>query len=650
MSPLQPHFPLSRYRADIDGLRAVAILSVVAFHAFPSWVPGGFIGVDVFFVISGYLISDIILKDLDEGTFGFVAFYARRIRRVFPALILVLVASYAFAWFALLANEFKQLGTHIAGAASFVSNFVLWHESGYFDNSAETKPLLHLWSLGIEEQFYLVWPMFLWIAWTLRLHLPALMILVAIVSLSLNIRGAENDAISAFFSPQTRFWELLCGSLLAWMRRYDVGTLASVEARIGSWWPLSRSAPSHAISLTGFVLLTCGFWYISKASNYPGKWAIVPVLGAVLIISAGPQAWLNRALLSHRISVWFGLISYPLYLWHWPILSFLQIIGDETPAPDVRIAAVALSIVLAWMTFKLLEQPIRSRINPGRSALYLVVAMVVVGISGFSYKTDIYDNSWKGSQRFILSKSAVASPKRAECHVPQDERFASRKICEYPEGTKIEVAVLGNSHGVELAFALSQGLSKHGVGLRQLTMSGCPVSYKLHIERGGRNSVCIKWHEFAVNNIIGSKGIKVVVLSYRMENYAWQRVYQESMYELVHDLANSGKRVILVLQAPMLDRGINYYIRRAFWRDRVASKPLSAWKEQYKAGYLIANEVKNKASVVDPSEVMCDDEECYAIRDNKSLFFNKDHMSVDGALLVSTKLLPVVMRQLYEQE
>ena len=165
MTPKPLHLLHPKYRRDIDGLRAVAVLAVVAFHAFPNWVKGGFIGVDVFFVISGYLISTIIFESLDKGTFSFSEFYARRIKRIFPALIIVLVACFTFGWFALFPHEYKQLGEHIAAGAGFLSNIVLWKDAGYFDNAADTKPLLHLWSLGIEEQFYIVWPFLLWISW-----------------------------------------------------------------------------------------------------------------------------------------------------------------------------------------------------------------------------------------------------------------------------------------------------------------------------------------------------------------------------------------------------------------------------------------------------------------------------------------------------
>lgn len=201
----QPHLSHPKYRPDIDGLRAVAVLAVVAFHAFPNWARGGFIGVDVFFVISGYLISTIIFKNLDKGTFSFTEFYARRIKRIFPALFLVLIACFAFGWFTLLADEYKQLGKHIAAGAGFISNFTLWNEAGYFDNSAETKPLLHLWSLGIEEQFYIVWPLFLWFAWKRKFSLLTITIVVAVASFVLNVNGIKQDMVATFYSPQTRF-------------------------------------------------------------------------------------------------------------------------------------------------------------------------------------------------------------------------------------------------------------------------------------------------------------------------------------------------------------------------------------------------------------------------------------------------------------
>ncbi len=303
------------YRSDIDGLRAIAVLSVVGFHAFPSWVKGGFIGVDMFFVISGFLISTIIFGSLDRNNFSFIEFYSRRIKRIFPALILVLLSSYVLGWFQLLADEYMQLGKHIAGGSGFVSNFILWSESGYFDNAAESKPMLHLWSLGIEEQFYIVWPFLLWLAWKQRLNLLTITIAIGLISFALNIVTVNTDVVAAFYSPQTRFWELMLGSFLAYITLYK-------EWRV-------KASVGNIQSLFGAALVAGGLLLVNKEQAFPGWWAVLPTTGVALIIASGSNAWLNRAILSNRLLVWFGLISFPLYLWHWPLLSFVRIVEAQ---------------------------------------------------------------------------------------------------------------------------------------------------------------------------------------------------------------------------------------------------------------------------------------------------------------------------------
>ena len=205
---------MKSYRADIDGLRAVAVLAVLLFHGFPDLLPGGFLGVDVFFVISGYLITGILLENLDRGGLRLFDFYRHRIRRIFPALVVVLAACFAFGSIVLLADEFAQLGKQIAASAVFMSNFVLWGEAGYFDTASITKPLLHLWSLAVEEQFYLLWPLLLWLAWRLRLPPLGLAGLCVALSFAACVTFAGRDATADFFSPVTRFWEILVGAML----------------------------------------------------------------------------------------------------------------------------------------------------------------------------------------------------------------------------------------------------------------------------------------------------------------------------------------------------------------------------------------------------------------------------------------------------
>jgi len=374
-----------KYRPDIDGLRAVAVLSVIAFHAFPTSVRGGFIGVDVFFVISGYLISTIIVGSIERGAFSLREFYARRIKRIFPALLLVLISCYAFGWFTLFSDEFQQVGKHLAGGAGFISNILLWDESGYFDTSAEVKPLLHLWSLGIEEQFYIAWPLILWLAWKCRLNLLLVAVAAALASFVWNVHVVAGNASYAFYLPQARAWELLVGAIAAYLHLHPWSAVLAVARVFGPSrrTELGRVLLRNLISVTGAALLGYAIFAITPLKQFPGWWALLPTLGTVLIIAAGPDTWLNRTLLAARPLVWVGLVSFPLYLWHWPILSFARIVEGAQPPASVRGLALLLAVVLAAFTYRLLERPLRASQSRFKVPL-LLAAMTLVFAAGLT--------------------------------------------------------------------------------------------------------------------------------------------------------------------------------------------------------------------------------------------------------------------------
>ncbi len=358
-----------KYRPDIDGMRALAVLSVVLFHTFPKLMRGGFIGVDIFFVISGFLISTIIFESLARNEFSFLDFYARRIRRIFPALIIIMLASFIAGWFILFPDEYKQFGKHMMGGALFVSNLVLYKESGYFDAAAETKPLLHLWSLGIEEQFYIVFPIVAWLAWRARLNMLSLVALAGVVSFALNVGHIEANPVWAFYQPQARAWELMMGAMLALLVTDTSGWMNKMGSKIDPYVArliYRRDAalePGLALanlkSWLGLALIVIGLFTITKDTHFPGKWALLPTVGAALLIWGGPQAFVNRLLLSNPVAVWFGKISYPLYLWHWPILVFLRIMTGDTPIWFLRAGVIVVAIVLSWLTYRFIEKPIR---------------------------------------------------------------------------------------------------------------------------------------------------------------------------------------------------------------------------------------------------------------------------------------------------
>jgi peptidoglycan/LPS O-acetylase OafA/YrhL len=354
------------YRADIDGLRAVAVVLVVAFHAFPAAVTGGFIGVDVFFVISGYLITGLILSDLRSSSFTFAGFYARRARRILPALAVVLAAVLALGWWlGLLPTPYQSLGLHTLAGALFFPNLVSWSEVGYFDVAAEEKPLLHLWSLGVEEQFYLVWPVLLLILSKRWRWLTVSLSMIVAVSFVYSLYATAYQPAAAFYSPLSRLWELGVG-----------GILASTNWR----------AKNRLLSLLGLALVVGSALALQKTSPFPGALALFPVAGAALVIVAGSP------LLAHKWPVSIGLISYPLYLWHWPLLSFAAMSDQNSTL--VRMALVAASVILAALTMALIERPIRfGRLRPvGVSVSFTAMTVIagcaalIWGSSGFLWR------------------------------------------------------------------------------------------------------------------------------------------------------------------------------------------------------------------------------------------------------------------------
>ena len=275
-TPQPSHLP---YRPDIDGLRALAVLAVVGFHASPRFVPGGFVGVDVFFVISGFLISGILLRDCAADRFSFADFYARRVRRIFPALIVILLATWAIGWYVLVGDEFKQLERHVAAGATFTSNILLWKEAGYFDPRAELKPLLHLWSLAIEEQFYLIWPPILYACWKRKLNILSAMLVIIAASFALNVALAPANGVADFYLPTSRMWELLAGGLLAYA---SVSGIERVDAVVNRWifsdGHIDERFSANLKACTGLLLVASAVLMLGKSTQFPGWWFGVPGL------------------------------------------------------------------------------------------------------------------------------------------------------------------------------------------------------------------------------------------------------------------------------------------------------------------------------------------------------------------------------------
>lgn len=456
------------YRPDIDGLRGLAVGAVLAFHAFPEHAPSGFIGVDIFFVISGFLITGIILDALQRDTFSFANFYARRIRRIFPALLLVLAFCLAFGIYALTADELAQLSRHVAGGAAFVSNFVLWNEVQYFDNLAETKPLLHLWSLGIEEQFYLVWPLLLWLAYRAGANILAVALLLAALSFGLNIFATPRSAAAAFYLPQNRLWELLIGAALA-----SVGPNRKASRTAGTKASLERASSTRlatVMGILGLVVLVAGFALISKARAFPGWWALMPAAGTALIIAAGPRSALVRAIFENKIAVGLGLISFPLYLWHWPLLSFARILAGDVPPTAVRLWLLIASVGLAVLTFRLVEVPIRFRWRAPWIAAALAAGVAIAGAAGLAVS-----HAGGLESRDVAQKFKSFTQASSDWHYPATwTKRETSGIVHYVNGRgPVKTLLLGDSHLEQFSARISRQLDTNGGGALSLTRGGC---------------------------------------------------------------------------------------------------------------------------------------------------------------------------------
>ena len=659
------------YRADIDGLRALAVVAVIAFHAFPDQVSGGFIGVDIFFVISGFLITTLIQNSLQHQSFSFRTFYASRVRRIFPALVIVLLTCQVFGWFALLSNEYKALGKHIAASTAFIPNVIFWSESGYFDYAADAKPLLHLWSLGIEEQFYLFWPIVIWLGFKYKVSTVRIGTALFLGSLLLNLVMIEESPSAAFFSPFTRMWELLSGCLLACLVSSKLIAIESFNTKLGSIKLIRQ-----AISMIGLVLLLLGACMFDQDMLYPGAWALVPVLGTCFIIFAGDQSWVNTSILSNRLLVWIGLISFPLYLWHWPLLSFARIIEGSRPDWQIRTVLVAISFVLAVLTYYVIERPIRFGRNMRSKTYALIMMMSLLGALGFI--TNLQD----GFKFRTTDKAIEAQLADLKFDIPDGEEWYCKDMSPdgprcHTTGPNPSVVVIGDSHALTIYSGLRERFKSKGqdIGLYGAS-DGCPPLLNVIIQdQGGDVRNCLKKGSRAVQRIIADTSIKEVILTSRGPMYTtakgfgdveleqfgpWilhfdgedkglrsnEEVFASGLTKTLDALLAAGKKVIFLHDVPELGFDIRscFSFRPMTITSKVVS-PCAVSRKEFEARAEAYRTMVNKIllerpeiKVIDLSDALCDEKWCWGARDDVLFYIDDDHLSHRGADYVVRKL------------
>jgi peptidoglycan/LPS O-acetylase OafA/YrhL len=658
-----------QYRPEIDGLRAFAIIPVVIYHAFPALLPGGFVGVDVFFVISGFLITQILIEQNAKGTFTYVGFYERRVRRIFPALMVVLVSVLVAGWFVLFNAEYMDLITHSLAGSLFVSNLLLYSQVGYFAQSSYALPLLHLWSLGIEEQFYIFWPFVVTILRKNRTGLLWTFIGLCVASFVTTQYLHTFDDDAAFYWPISRFWELGIGGIAAWI--VSSYTIAYEHPRV-------RTIASE-LSWVGLILLCIGFVTISDATVFPGYSALIPTIGAFMLILAGGNSWVSRVLFGNKYVVFIGLISYPLYLWHWPILSFGSIYFENEFSVYLRIAAICLSVLLAFVTFALLERRVRAarestKVIPTRQII--VVMAGIVAIAAIMLQSDVTTILTTKMQRQTADTVMAQVTTRTNRQTCADASFetvfqGNCTVVTHPDSARTQYIIIGDSIAMAMSHALLDRATDHPVilmwksacpplpGMERFTESGV-VNLKCSRPQGttgifetlkklpaDRNRVIFLVGRYtAINEVkFNPNRDGVFRLKYRDRPFPTspeqkQRDFRDSVIEMFEITTKIPRaKVVFVYQTPELPFAPKYCIMRNLiggtWGCAIPRTDQDAFFSQYRN---IVDDVLRdypQVDIIDPMKMFCDADNCYAAKDGQLLYEDDIHVNILGAQLIT---------------
>jgi peptidoglycan/LPS O-acetylase OafA/YrhL len=578
--------PSAQYRPDIDGLRAIAVLLVVNFHAFPEAMAGGFIGVDIFFVISGFLITGIIAREIDHQRFSLVAFYNRRIRRIFPALIVVLFAALVLGWLWMLPAAYAQLSADVFASAAFFSNIALLMQSGYFDIESSKKPLLHLWSLGIEEQFYLFWPLILMLVARLRLNILAAASVIGTASFVLNVALIGSTPVATFYLPFTRAWELLAGAVLAcgWNGISHTGAASNLRASIG------------------LVLIVIAAGFLDTHSAFPGWWAVLPVAGAALLLSA-PAAWGARNVLASPLLVWIGLISYPLYLWHWPLLVFFGIIKFGPLTLLERELVVGLSFALAWLTYRFVESIFRlGRPSPLKIAGLCAAMVLISAAGGVVVQGRGFDFRLPPDIREMAEVPGQASQWRVhECLLDPSRESSFADSCVDRDRRPL-IFVWGDSTAAALMPGLRKAQQTRDFGIAQFTSSSCIPALNADVA-GTPNCRAMNDKVLSLAREIGPD---IVLL-----HGTWEKYFDHVVETVAALKQQTAARIVVLGAVPVWKRGLpNEVLRYFMLRDRLIPERSNRAEPDWTAAVLRAKLVPSGAEFISAWDAMCDADGC----------------------------------------
>lgn len=668
-----------KYRPEIDGLRALAVVPVILFHAGIQAFGGGFIGVDIFFVISGYLITSIIVAERQADEFSLARFYERRARRILPALFVVLAVSLPFAWLWLMPSDFKDFCRSLRYTSFFASNLYFYRHSDYFDTAAELKPLLHTWSLGVEEQYYLLFPLLILLTWKAgKTPICAALALLAAASLGYSHWAVQHQPEAAFFLLPSRLWELLLGALAAF---YLNGRAQPAQP---------PAMPVQLAGIAGVALICAPMFLLDRLTPFPGLYALAPTLGAILVILYAQRGTLAGRVLAQPAWVGIGLVSYSAYLWHQPVFAFARHVSPNELSGSTTAGLLALTFAAAYLSWRFVEQPWRNRAFVG-SARFVPLAVagsllfVLTGFAGNMERIDALRLDPHVLQ--LLATKPGDNSEQKRCLASRKRFIEPRDACTLGAAeADFSGALLGDSHALSLGDSLSQALKSAGLKFSQMSYSGCaPVLdvYRADDER------CSEYNTKVQQEISTRPGLRTVILAARWSYYLDGRNFDNGEGGVEHEKAirldviddhqpivspeslrkmrvmekyqqtvlrhlHEGRKVILIYPIPEVGWSVPEYAARHLMLEKTPLTSLSTrhavFKQRNRDTYEALDRIGEHPNLVriKPESLFCNTfvtDRCAAMADGIFLYYDDDHLSQAGARLVVAE----IMKHLDEQ-
>jgi len=629
------------FRDDINGLRAWAVIAVLLFHFKVPGFSAGFIGVDIFFVISGFLMTGIIARGLAKNNFSIWQFYMARFRRIVPAVAALIAVLLILGWHWLPTPDYKTLGAQSAYSLSFLSNIHYWRSAGYFDAAAHEKWLLHTWSLGVEMQFYLLFPIFALLVWKLKPSLKVFfycLVVLGLASLALSILASSWKPVAAFYLLPTRGWELAAGGLVYFLSQNKSFT----------------SERTKLFYLTGLILWLVGFVVIDSSLAWPSGWALLPVVGTALIILAAQN---NTLLMGNFIAQWLGNISYSVYLWHWPLVVALYFAGLQGDWLWIT-GFFALSLVLGHLSYKLIETPTRKglvKLSFSKQFASFAVLALVIGISAVSVRLFTFEGRLPEAVEIAAAEAENKDPRASECAPNQEQVSPS---CIYGGKNEMDVVLLGDSHAESIVTALGKAASLHEKGVLYLGKSGCAFVKGLHV----RNNTCVEYADWVVEKKfeeISKKNLTVLLVS-RVSRYIYGHNEDDEPKPIAYfdkplsTLAEPGflkqfkaayintacdfhatNQVYLMRPIPEMGIHVPNTLAKNIMFGRKAEDvkiTLDEYYERHAFTWAMQDEAAEKCGVkiLNPLLYLCDDTYCYGSKNGRPLYYDDDHLSEYG--------------------